>query len=289
MNINMNSTIGFTKIDKIPKPIQKAKEISIIADKIRRNTQEYRISREYICSKGEWIEHFICPICFNLVENLKRCNSCDKKFCGECIRLFTNSSNSTLCPCCKAPWKPKNIDRALRDILNTLDIKCLFRNCGEVFTYNIIKTHMENCLLRLTPCPGSMCTYSGCGKDLEEHIYICPNIKWTCPYASYGCIYTETKAKLAIHQKFHCGFRPFECKLCSQLFNKYDISDHLFICENAQEECPDCGFSLRRRELDSHNCIHNIFRVLKINKRKFWNHIDEFRAFYLSLLVDVRY
>ena len=92
------------------------------------------------------IEDLICSICFNILNNPISCS--DKKnshaFCKECIDIFLEENNK--CPICKLVFEYK-INNNLKNELNNLSFKCLFKNegCEEILYYSDYLNHNNNC------------------------------------------------------------------------------------------------------------------------------------------------
>lgn len=93
-----------------------------------------------IYPKKDFIEDFICCICFNIPLDPKRCNKCLHIFCESCIR------ETKKCPYRCENFDLINIDRIINNILN----KCIFRCpyfeqglCQYEIKFDKIREHLE--------------------------------------------------------------------------------------------------------------------------------------------------
>lgn len=104
-----------------------------------------------------------CPICFYTLQSPVHLCTNGHGVCGKCrIRLDK-------CPQCTEPFSsntPKNV--LLNSILDLLPHKCRYNGC-EVFVTSQ-DYHERWCGYHLTSCKLDGCKWTGCGKDIQDHI-----------------------------------------------------------------------------------------------------------------------
>ena len=90
--------------------------------------------------KKDFIEDFICCICYNIPLEPKRCDKCLHIFCESCINSVTK------CPYRCQNFNIINIDRINNNILNKCIFKCPFYEqglCQYEIKFDKIREHLE--------------------------------------------------------------------------------------------------------------------------------------------------
>ena len=106
---------------------------------------------ERIIEKDTVIDHLICSICMDVLENPKQA-PCQHSFCNDCIREWLDSGNHT-CPVDRQELSVQDLNqpRLLQDILNNLTLRCknYQKGCSLLAKYadrlQLIEHETENC------------------------------------------------------------------------------------------------------------------------------------------------
>jgi len=202
-------------------------------NKIPFNIENNPISLEQIISNHKGIkEEFKCPICLNFVYNPLKCSNCENIFCLNCIdNLNTNCSNDK-CPFnCEDPDYIE-IDRKLKNILNSTEISCFYKKngCNEIISYENYVNHCNNCDYCDYKCSAENCDFEGNLEQIQKHIFICDKRFKICP---------------------RCNLK-FDFKFYDKHFNED--------CDFIEKECNNCHFKLLKKDFNSHskeNCLEN--------------------------------
>jgi hypothetical protein len=104
---------------------------------------DHTIYEDHIISDN--YKELVCLICHGIAINPKFCSNCEKIFCTRC--LDKHSEFSLKCPHCqKSPLEKKELSRIVKNILNSLHIKCPV-DCGTSFKYEGLENHLSKCQL----------------------------------------------------------------------------------------------------------------------------------------------
>lgn len=197
--------------------------------KIPFNIENYPISLEQIISDHKGIkEEFKCPICLNFVYNPKKCSKCENIFCLNCINYLDYNK----CPFnCEFPDYIE-IDRKLKNILNSTEISCCFKKngCNEIILYENYENHCKNCYYCDYKCSAEKCEFQGNLEQIQKHIFICDKRYKICK-----------RCKMKFDVKF---------------FDKHFNED----CDFIEKECNKCHFLFLKKEFYKHteeNCLKN--------------------------------
>jgi hypothetical protein len=158
-------------------------------EKINMNDLEVSMSlvTEEYQSQAEEIE---CPICLNLVLDPTICMTCNQVFCDKCIKGCAQSNNKKRnpannslndikfrCPMNCESFQKGILYKPFLNMINKIKIKCP-NGCKEIFKYEHIITHIENCNLSNYKCNG--CGFKTTKAPMEAHIKQCEEIKEKC-------------------------------------------------------------------------------------------------------------
>ena len=106
------------------------------------------LSENFMVNKDKFItlEDYICLICRGVVINPKMCGKCEQSFCDFCITKFLNMNQYENCPhCYNEPFETINLQRAIKNTLNSMRFKCQYECGEEVFNYDKLKNHLNSC------------------------------------------------------------------------------------------------------------------------------------------------
>ena len=222
--------------------------------KIPFNIENYPISIEQIISDHKGIkEEFKCPICFNFVYNPKKCSKCENIFCLNCIDFLNLNFDYNKCPFnCEYPDYIE-IDRKLKNILNSTEISCCFKKngCNKIILYENYENHCKKCEYCDYKCSAENCEFKGNLEQIQKHI-------------------------------FNCDKRYKICKRCNMKLDVKSFDKHFNEdCEFIEIECNKCHFMFLKNNFYTHseeNCLNNqIFfwnRYFTEKKKILGNNID---------------
>ena len=73
---------------------------------------------------GTTVDHFVCSICTNLLDDAVVLKSCEHMYCRECINQWSKSekpaSNQTSCPECRQIFAQTDLAKPMRVVLSML-------------------------------------------------------------------------------------------------------------------------------------------------------------------------
>ena len=191
------------------------------------------ISLEQIISNHKGIkEEFKCPICLNFVYNPQKCSKCENIFCSNCIYNLNTNCDNNKCPFnCEGP-EYIEIDRKLKNILNSTEISCCFKKngCNKIILYENYENHCKNCYYCDYKCSAEKCEFQGNLEQIQKHIFIC-----------------DKRYKI--------------CKRCNMKFDVKFFDKHFNEdCDFIEKECNKCHFLFLKKEFYKHteeNCLKN--------------------------------
>ena len=164
-------------------------------------------------------EDFICLICKNIVNEPKKCSSCDKLFCNNCITDGSKKSHNQ-CPMKCGGTRIDQPGRTILNILSKIEFKC--RLCAKITTYEKYSKHLNECENREYKCSGNGCNYKNNLSKMYEHFF-------KCEYVTQKCI------------------------LCSIQVLVKDKDNHINTCEGKIINCKFCSINLKKKELVYHS------------------------------------
>ncbi len=137
--------------------------------------------------------NFICLICFSVLKDPVLCPRNQHCFCRGCITKHLE--NAKRCATCADELTVETLTEApriLTDILNELNIRCLYseRGCLEILQLQHLERHEATCGFTL-----AVCTNQGCGA-------------------------TVNKRDLIHHESEVCEFRKLKCHSCGEITKK---------------------------------------------------------------------
>lgn len=163
-------------------------------------------------------EDYFCMICSLVVRDAVTCQ-CGVLFCSECLKKWTNTSNT--CPSCRQKSVCFPAPRDQRKILN-LKITCP-QKCNQIFKLREKQKHLDNhCEKRIICC--AICENNTTPADLRKHQ------EDECEHRSVKCDECKqetTPAKLKYHQLMTCDHRQVMCPVCKRLIKCKNLETHL--------------------------------------------------------------
>ena len=181
----------------------------------------------------EIVQEVECPICLQFPLNQIQCSQCLKIFCKEC-------QTKEKCPICRNEFKPKELDRTLKNILDKLLLKC--KKCEKYKRSTKIKT--------------------------SEYINHLKN----CDYSDYQCLFCKkiiqnSKQKCYEHAHF-CGFSDSYCSYCKKSIKLFIKKEHEIKCGEEMVPCEFCNIKFERKKMENHQKNLCLMRIIKCDKCK---------------------
>ena len=180
----------------------------------------------------EIVQEIECPICLQFPLNQTQCSQCSKIFCKECQKYEK-------CPNCRNEFKPKELDRILKNIIGKILLKC--KNC-EKYNKKITKLRVSEYINHL------------------KH----------CDYSDYQClickkIIQNSKQKCYEHAHF-CGFSDISCSFCAKSIKLYIKKEHEIKCGEEMIPCEFCNIKFERKKMENHKNNFCLMRIIKCDK-----------------------
>ena len=180
---------------------------------------------------AEIVQEIECPICLQFPLNQIQCLHCSKIFCRECQK-------NEKCPNCRNDFRPKELDRTLKNIIDKLLLKC--RNCEK---------HKKITKLKVS--------------EYINHLYV-------CDYSDYQCLFCKkiiqnSRQKCYEHAHF-CGYSDSYCTYCSKCVKLYIKKEHEIKCAEEMIPCQFCNIKFERKRMDNHIKNFCLMRIIKCDK-----------------------
>lgn len=213
-------------------------------------TQKNGIPKERITNidKIAIIEDLVkCSICLEIICKPFECEVCGSLFCEDCINDWLKVNMS--CPMKCQNFKMNKARPNTRKMLNLIKMKCInFPECSVVCDYWEMLEHEKSCKHKKIHCPSDGCEFTGCYKELKEHI-----VK-NCPYNNVECGFCKIrlpKTNFGEHLEEHKKKRNFYLGNCSECSR---VDDNLIRCICGKTLCYFCLTNGKNR-----NCMHNCY------------------------------
>ena len=179
----------------------------------------------------EIVQEVECPICLQFPLNQIQCLHCSKIFCRECQK-------NEKCPNCRNDFRPKELDRTLKNIIDKLLLRC--KNCEK---------HKKLTKLKVS--------------QYFNHLKI-------CDYSDYQClvckkIIQNSRQKCYEHAHF-CGFSDSYCCYCSKCIKLFIKKEHETKCAEEMIPCDFCNIKFERKRMDNHQKNFCLMRIIKCDK-----------------------
>lgn len=103
---------------------------------------------------GDAHEPFLCAVCLDVVDD-PIMTPCDHLFCKAC---FSPRSIRGRCPSCREKVEQvKQLNRILKQVYDSLKLKCSESGCKEVLNVSNYKSHDKSCPKRFFDCAKCGC------------------------------------------------------------------------------------------------------------------------------------
>ena len=139
----------------------------------------------------------ICPICYNIFKNPKKCSSNinSHSFCKECIDKYLEEQD--ICPICKRYFEYYD-NKPIKKRLNKLRFKCFYHEdgCKKILNYTDYLNHIKSCKHKniIYQCEAEKyniskkqfekCNFKGNIKEMEEHFKNCELLNYLCIFCN---------------------------------------------------------------------------------------------------------
>lgn len=127
---------------------------------------------------GTNMEHFVCSICTNLLDDAVVLKSCEHMYCRECINQWAKSEKPTTgassCPECRQTFTQADLVKPMRVVqalLSQVELNCSNNGCLELILYDNFRKHVKTCPKANIQCPS--CNASVQKSQFEPHKKIC--------------------------------------------------------------------------------------------------------------------
>ena len=237
--------------------------------KLKQSLQAKWNHKTFSLQKNPVADHFICPLCLELLND--PLSLCDEQHmaCSVCVKLITNEQ----CPCCRAPLKTSPVTVEMKRVINLLPASC--DHCPWQGSYGDIAIHAtEDCLEtfmqslsiqpQLQPCP--FCKAETAPDRMAEHYLNCPEVSIHCP--NTPCSHRDKRRLINDHLQV-CSREVISCTIdgCGQTFKRYKLQEHMDVNHFA---CPMCHKAMTKSRYinRSHERFCPKRRVLCVNHKR---------------------
>ena len=191
----------------------------------------------------------ICAICHDVLEDASSLKECGHTFCDACIRDL--ESHSSPCPNCRAVVRGANANYILRDVIESMHVKCpdadgnnnkrkrdendseetAHSGCDWKGQLKDLKDHESVCGYKIVPCTVDGCTHTCRRRDREIHLSSGTGMMMHMDLK----LRFESQRHRAEMKLMEIGMeRKYESKI-QQL--RYDIRELTYKAEDAERKC----------------------------------------------------
>ena len=242
-----------------------------------------RLVLEYELVDDTFQESLTCAICMNIYVSSSSI-PCGHIFCKNCIVKCL--SHRKECPLCKSKATTKDITKAFKieEILDKMNVYCLFRNemdeasgCSWKGKKSELEEHLKHCEMRSVKCDncnwtgprkqmpihthfGSGCKNKGCEfigteEELKNHANECGYQVIYCVNQGRGCRVSNRKNLFPKNHENSCVYRVVKCKYCRKTTLALNEEHHKKTCEKIPVKCSNAGCSIiiPREEFQAHS------------------------------------
>lgn len=168
----------------------------------------------------------LCEMCSYLNNDSFSCIKCDKIICKKCVKIKNSEDESMYLICPKCDSNLKEISKFKKNMMDSINIKCINQNCNVKILYQSLNLHLQVCPLSKFKCLSQGCDYIDLLDKIEEHSKICKCKLKLCSY----CEIPLDKDDFELHEN-NCDQRLFYCKKCDVKIPK------MYFMEHNNEEC----------------------------------------------------
>lgn len=194
------------------------------------------IDQDFLVSKVDDIDRYICPICLCLLNNPHTLN-CRHVFCIKCLQ----SLRTTNCPICRTKYYNLVEESKLKDEINNFLILCNKCNITHTIVGGDCKQYIYLCNKYVTQPNFFNHLKNECGSDKTGIIDICEfcneifrkeNLKQhsiECPKKLIQCIYCNSYIGQGVIAN-HINNHLIKCETCKGTFKAIIIEEHRLKC-----------------------------------------------------------
>ena len=179
-----------------------------------------------IIDKNErFFKPLLCEICQYLNNDSFSCIKCDKIICKKCVKIKNSEDESIYLICPRCDSNLKEISKFKKNMMDSINIKCVNQNCDFKISYNNLNFHLQECPFSRFKCLSQGCDYIDFLDKIKEHS---KNCKCKVKICSHCEIPLE---KNDVDHENNCNQRLFYCKKCDVKIPK------MYFMEHNNEEC----------------------------------------------------
>ena len=164
----------------------------------------------------------LCEICLWLNNDSFSCLKCDKNICKKCVKIKNseeeNSKNVLVCPKCDSNLK--EISKFKKNIMDSINIKCINLECNAKILFQNLNSHLQMCGFSKFKCMSLACDYVDYFDKIEEHSKYCKFKIKICSYCDLNLDSDDVE-----HEK-NCRIRLIYCPLCDIRVPKIHFMEH---------------------------------------------------------------
>jgi hypothetical protein len=105
-----------------------------------------------------------CPICLTTADEPVESSCCGHIFCSKCVKTIKHLN----CPICRSNNIIFRQNSFVRNLLNTLQVKCPY-GCSQMIILNNVKIHRMECEEAIFKCTIYKCKFEGNRTTSEKH------------------------------------------------------------------------------------------------------------------------
>ena len=170
----------------------------------------------------QFYKPLLCQICLCLNNDSFTCGKCDKNICKKCVKIKISkdeSINYLVCPKCESNLK--EISKFKKNMMDSINIKCINQNCNVKIMYQNLNSHLQQCPCSKFKCLSEGCDYIDYLDKIEEHS---KNCKCKVKFCSF-CEITLENEDPQEHER-NCKNRLIYCKICDVKVPKMYYLEH---------------------------------------------------------------
>lgn len=230
----------------------------------------------------------ICAICHDVLEDASSLKECGHTFCDACIRDL--ESHSSPCPNCRAVVRGANANYILRDVIESMQVRCpdaedgnsnkrkrdendreetANSGCNWKGQLKDLKDHESVCGYKIVPCTVDGCTHTCRRRDIESHLS-----------SGTGMMMHMDLKLSAMEQRHKTDMRLMELEMERKYESKiqqlrYDIRELTYKAEDAEYNVKDAERKCKDMRMEANhtrylNDCSNWIEYVRVNGDKPW-------------------
>ena len=171
-------------------------------------------------------DSLICIICRHFSLDPLFCDKCKAVYCRNCLAEYSQKNFNNQQPSCSNKCGSKIFNdppKMFKDILNNIEIQCIYEGCYKYIKYLDYKKHLEKCENRKYHCNNNQCKKEGTLDEMESHSKKCIYRKIKCKYCKNAIIFNNKEN----HLKEVCPEYFVKCKYCEIDIKRKDLERHI--------------------------------------------------------------